>query len=110
MTDIDSRLLAYGFSREAIKAPEGMPEQLILSQLADEPMTSHGLSMLPWYAKDWDRCHLAFKRLELTRRIVPQGLAWQVPGRVYFQGNTEPKRSEERPARQKATYVQRSLF
>lgn len=71
------RMISYGFTRAELADRDRMPEQLVLSHLADTPTAGPDLSQLRWW-KDRPRRHdLAFHRLRVTGQIDFVGGVWR---------------------------------
>ena len=72
------RLSSYGFTRAEIDDPDRLPEQLILSTLAESSCTASELTRARWFTDRGRRWLLAFERLRATGEIDFRGGFWHV--------------------------------
>lgn len=93
------RMTGYGFTAKELADGDRMPEQLILSHLADTPTAGPDLSQLPWWKARPRRFDLAFHRLRTIGEIDFRGGLWCTASGV----------EQKQPAK-KPVIVQRRLF
>jgi hypothetical protein len=102
--ELNQRLSSYGFRLDELADRDRMPEQLILSHLADTPSTAVELESQRWWKDRARRFDLAFHRLRATGQIEFANALWRVVRSPLAERATDP-----RPVKA-VEQKQRSLF
>ena len=108
-TELNNRLISYGFRRDELADKDRLPEQLILSHLAETPSTAPELESQRWWKDRARRMDLAFHRLRASQQIDFSGGRWRASQTVE-RGESADRPPTAAPGAAGPKPKQRSLF